>query len=70
MSHIPIAFDVLGVLATLYVLAVTFEAKARDSRTRRRSPSERQRTGHCHATRDERSGDEGASASVTTASPP
>ena len=29
MRHIPIAFNVLGILATLYVLALTFDAKTR-----------------------------------------
>lgn len=38
VSHIPIAFYLLGVFAALYVLAVTLEAKARDSRMRPRRP--------------------------------
>jgi hypothetical protein len=40
VSHIPIAFDVLGILATLYVLALTFEAKTRDLRTQRPGPGQ------------------------------
>jgi hypothetical protein len=38
VSHIPIAFDVLGILATLNVLAVTFEAKTKGLRTRPPGP--------------------------------
>jgi hypothetical protein len=38
MSHIPIAFGVLGVLATFYALALTFDAKTRDLRTRHSDP--------------------------------
>jgi len=42
VSHIPIAFYLLGAVATLYVLALRFQVKTRESRTRRPLPGEKQ----------------------------
>ena len=42
MIHIPIAFYLLGALATLYALALWFQVKTRGSRTRRRVRGEKQ----------------------------
>ena len=42
MSHIPIAFYLLGAIGTLYVLALRLQVKTRNPRTRRPMQREKQ----------------------------